>query len=222
MAGTISETKEWLDELNGEGRKVSVPEEVKKGYYRMLIDFEERAAEATRDGPVFAGERAYVIAATYDPSSSSSPPAVVVPTIYQPKPTYRVDKKPVVEPLQAHDLAPGEFHEHRWGNSDSYDGFGARIGIPPELVSTVTQYVKDLGLWDLMINTMYNDPMEPDSTRFYNLTSPYGGGRNFTWSAKRPDNFKGSSVSGGGKQRAVLHVCRLRLRLRRRKLCLPT
>jgi len=35
--------------------------------------------------------------------------------------------------------------------------------------------------------------MEPDSTRFYEFRSPYvgdgGEARNFTWSAKRPDNF---------------------------------
>ena len=88
--------------------------------------------------------------------------------------------------------------EHKWANGNKYDGLGARIGIHPQLAPTITQYVKDLGLWDMMINIVKIDPMPQDTTMFFNVTSLYGGeGRNFSWSAKRTDIVYGSAVSFG-------------------------
>mmetsp|Transcript_19450 Transcript_19450/g.42294 ORF Transcript_19450/g.42294 Transcript_19450/m.42294 type:complete len:820 (-) Transcript_19450:205-2664(-) len=192
MTTTISEVYDWLS-----GLPDTVPGAVKKTYGEMLDKLEARVEEVTANGPVFAGEHDYIIAAQLPLSSSAKEksilPMVDTPTMYEPKTHYKKDINPKVEELDTSPIGPGTMLEHRWANGDTYDGFSARIGIPDKLVSVLTEYVKDLGLWDLMIDTVYNKPMEPDSTRFYEFTSPYGNGeRNFTWSAKRPDNFKGS------------------------------
>ena len=118
------------------------------------------------------------------------------PTMYEYKVKYVVDQNPTIEELARPNLKPGEMAKYQWANGDEYDGMSALIGVPPHLVETITDYVKGLGIWDIMIDTITKNPMPPDSTNFYNVTSPYGNGeRTFTWSAKRPDNFYGSDVS---------------------------
>ena len=117
------------------------------------------------------------------------------PTEYDPSTKYIRGKKPDVEELYLPKLAPGELQPHRWANGDPYDGTSARIGIHDRLAPIITEYVKKLGIWDLMIDTINNNPMPADTTRFYTVKSPYVEGREFTWSAKRPDNFYGSDVS---------------------------
>lgn len=199
MALTLAETKELIDELEASGDMTHAEHE---SYYEKLTDMEWRSERATRDGPVFAGEHTYIIAVEHPSSfdgATKSERKVVPPTIYQPKERYQEDTKPAVEELSLKPLASGTMEEYRWANGDPYDGFSARIGVPPTLGPALNEYVRGLGLWDLMIDTIYNNPMEPDSTRFYNLTSPFGDGvgRNFTWSAKRPGNFYGSDVSEG-------------------------
>lgn len=210
MKKKIDTTAEWLQEI--EELQLPVPPAIIHGYYEMLHQLERRAADATKDGPIFSGDSTYIIAASKrseeeeddneesggtvagdnDGNKKQQPPPVAT-TVYVPKERYQKDLNPAVEELDTTPLAVGEMATYKWANGDAYDGFSARIGIPPELVETVTDYVKKMGLWDLMIDTVYNDPMEPDSTRFYNFTSPYvSDGRNFTWSAKRPDNFYGS------------------------------
>ena len=121
---------------------------------------------------------------------------VTRPTMYEEKVKYVVDQNPTIEELAKPNLKPGEMAKYQWANGDEYDGMSALIGVPPHLVETITDYVKGLGIWDIMIDTITKNPMPPDSTNFYNVTSPYGNGeRTFTWSAKRPDNFYGSDVS---------------------------
>ena len=191
MARTVGEAREWIDELE----LGDATEDVRRSYREVLIGLEEGVEGATEDGPVFAGEHTYVVAAGY-PRPGATRSEVVMPTAYRLKQYYRRDKDPVPEGLSSGPLAPGVMEEYSWANGDPYDGFSARIGVPPGLGPALTEYVKGLGLWDLMIDTIYDNPMEPDETRFYNLTSPFGeGGRNFTWSAKRPGNFYGSDVS---------------------------
>ena len=121
---------------------------------------------------------------------------VTRPTMYEEKVRYVVDQDPAIEELAKPKLKPGEMAKYQWANGDEYEGMSALIGISPHLVETITDYVKGLGIWDIMIDTITKNPMPPDSTNFYNVTSPYGNGeRTFTWSAKRPDNFYGSDVS---------------------------
>lgn len=188
---TVNDALEWVEENQPSGA-------IRKQYQKTLSNLMDKAREATKDGPVYAGERQYIIAAELPASGKDkrSLPKVDEPTIYEPKPAYVVDTEPKVEKLDETPVPPGKMVVHKWGNGDPYDGLGARIALPPQLVPTITKYVKDLGLWDMMIDMIKNDPMPQDSTRFFNVTSPYGGeGRNFSWSAKRPDNFYASDVS---------------------------
>ena len=95
------------------------------------------------------------------------------PTTYRPKRYSRRDKDPAHEGLSSGPLAHGAMEDYSWANRDLYDGFPERIGVPPGLGPALNKYTKGLGMWDIMIDTIYDNPMEPDETRFYNLTSPH-------------------------------------------------
>ena len=89
------------------------------------------------------------------------------------------------------DLAPGQvlkFHQH-----------GARVGLPPQLVPTITSYAQQMGLFDMIKNIIYDSPLQPgDEARYFSFQSPYQTKdcnghdcgnevmRNFTWSVQPP------------------------------------
>ncbi|KAL7543508.1 hypothetical protein ACHAXR_012794 [Thalassiosira sp. AJA248-18] len=187
LSSVIAEATEWVDDLESD-------DETKRGFYKVLFDLYQRGEDiAAYDSTFFAGGYKYIVTAEL-PSLSSKPLTTVVdaPIEYEYKERYEKDHDPAIEELAMPPIKPGELQEYKWANGDSYDGTSARIGIPPKLSETIRNYVKKLGIWDLMIHTMKDDPMPKNSTRFYTMASPYEDGKKFTWSAKRPDNFYGS------------------------------
>ncbi|EJK53591.1 hypothetical protein THAOC_26942, partial [Thalassiosira oceanica] len=71
--------------------------------------------------------------------------------------------------------------------------YAARVGMPEHLVPTLRKYAEDMGLWRIMENMLYEDPLEPANARWFNhFHSPYQTTdnpaqlRNFTWGAVRP------------------------------------
>ena len=90
-------------------------------------------------------------------------------------------------------LKPGQVDVLRWSDSGRIvQAFGARVGLPPQFLSTITAYAKDMGLLDIMTNMLYDDPLPPDGARWFSFRSPYqeeadaGKLRNFTWNVERP------------------------------------
>ena len=199
----LEEAVEWIDELDTTQRVVS--EEMKRSYYQMCLDLLDRVDDLKEAGhyeEVDIGGYEYMIAAQLplsnndrsdvDDDANAAPPTVEKPTPYKPKEKYQPDQDPTVEQLQFPPLAPGVMETYKWANGDAYDGLSARIGIPPQLKDTIIEYVKGLGIWDIILNTMKpENQMRPDSTKILTVESPYSG-QNFTWSVKRPDNFFGS------------------------------
>lgn len=57
LARPIQEAKEWVDELP------YLSSSFKNTYYNMLAELQDRAVEATRDGPIFTGDHTYIIGA---------------------------------------------------------------------------------------------------------------------------------------------------------------
>ena len=191
--GLVETTKEWIQDMPAsDGMKGSM--------YAILLELLDSAEELNGnqefDTPVFPSGNDYIIVAQMPTSAADALfPTLQVegPSEYVEREQYDKDYSPKVEELAKPKLAPGEMKLYEWANGDAYDGASAVIGIPPQLIPTLTDYVKGLGIWDIMVDTIKNDPMPPDSVRFYNVTSPLGDGdRTFTWSAKRPDNFYGS------------------------------
>ena len=91
-------------------------------------------------------------------------------------------------------LSPGQVDLLRWESDGGIvQEYGARVGLPPNLVPTLVEYARDMGLLDIMTNMLYDDPLPPDGARWFTFQSPYqtttgGGGerRNFTWNVERP------------------------------------
>ena len=201
MISIIEEAKDWIDDLE------TLDKDAQLGFYSELFDLYQRVEGIMGDDTddIFAGGYEYIIAAQLpiinDDESSLLPKKPVTtatvnePSEYEYKEKYTKDQDPSVEKLAMPPIKPGELQLYQWDNGDAYDGASARIGIPPKLSETIRDYVKQLGIWDLMINTINNNPMPKNSTRFYTMKSPYEEGKTFTWSAKRPDNFYGSDVS---------------------------
>lgn len=207
----LEEIVEWVDELDttenrgdgeggGEGRIVPSAE-MKHGYYQMCSDLLYKIEDLKEEeyDEAYTGGYDYVIAAQlpYDDIDESSVkkkgmPTVDEPTTYTPREKYEPDRDPTVEELSFPPIAPGVLQPYQWANGDAYDGMSARIGIPPQLKSTIIEYVKALGIWDIIIDTMTKNQLPPDSTKILEVHSPYSD-QNFTWSIKRPDNFEGSS-----------------------------
>jgi hypothetical protein len=190
---------EWVDELD----TPRVSQEMKKSYYQMCSDLLYRVEDLKEEGyeEVSTGGYDYVIAAQLPKNDDDSsddkhtvlPPTVDTPTPYIPREKYGADRDPNVEELSFLPIAPGVMETYKWANGDAYDGLSARIGIPPQLKDTIIEYVKKLGIWDIILNTMKEEnQMSPDSTKILTVTSPYSG-QNFTWSVKRPGNFEESS-----------------------------
>jgi len=197
----LEEAVEWIDELDTQ----RVSQDMKKSYYQMCLNLLDRVEDLKEAGyeEVDTGGYEYMIAAQLpkndsdhdddDDAHAAVLPTVETPTPYQPKEKYQADQDPNVEHLLFPPLAPGVMETYKWANGDAYDGLSARIGIPPQLKDTVIEYVKGLGIWDIILDTMKpENQMRPDSTKILTVKSPYSG-QNFTWSAKRPDNFYGTS-----------------------------
>ena len=190
----LEETVEWIDELDT--RKVS--QEMKRTFYQLCSDLLYRLEDLREEGyeEVYTGSYEYMIAAKLpnnDDHQTILLPTVDSPTTFTPREKYRADRDPNVEELSFPPISPGVMETYKWANGDAYDGLSARIGIPPQLKETIIEYVKELGIWDIILNTMKpENQMRPDTTKILTLTSPYSG-QNFTWSVKRPDNFDGSS-----------------------------
>jgi hypothetical protein len=96
------------------------------------------------------------------------------------------------------DLTPGQVSLLRWSNDNTIvQQYGARVGLPPQLIPTLTSYAQDMGLFDIMKNMLYENPLQPgDDARWFSFQSPYQTKndnnknevmRNFTWNVERPD-----------------------------------
>jgi len=95
-------------------------------------------------------------------------------------------------------LTPGQVSPLRWSNDNTVvQQYGSRVGLPPQLIPTLTSYVHQLGLLDIMQNMLYENPLQPgDDTRWFSFQSPYQkrkdgsseGIRNFTWNVERPES----------------------------------
>ena len=90
-------------------------------------------------------------------------------------------------------LHPGQVDLLRWANDNTIvQDYGARVGLPPQLVPTLIEYARDMGLLDIMTNMLYDDPLPPDGARWFSFQSPYQTTtndepkRNFTWNVERP------------------------------------
>lgn len=203
----LEEIVEWVDELDttenrggeGGGGRIVPSAAMKHGYYQMCSDLLYKIEDLKEEEyeEAYTGGYDYVIAAQlpYDDKSSDKKkgmPTVDEPTTYTPREKYEPDRDPIVEELSFPPIAPGVLQPYQWANGDAYDGMSARIGIPPQLKSTIIEYVKALGIWDIIIDTMTKNQLPPDSTKILEVHSPYSD-QNFTWSIKRPDNFEGSS-----------------------------
>mmetsp|Transcript_9359 Transcript_9359/g.21104 ORF Transcript_9359/g.21104 Transcript_9359/m.21104 type:complete len:494 (-) Transcript_9359:987-2468(-) len=91
------------------------------------------------------------------------------------------------------DLKPGQAELLRWDDDGSIvQNYAARVGLPPQLVPTLKEYAKEMGLLDIMTKMLYDDPLPPDGARWFSFQSPYQKGaeagemRNFTWNVERP------------------------------------
>mmetsp|Transcript_9919 Transcript_9919/g.17243 ORF Transcript_9919/g.17243 Transcript_9919/m.17243 type:complete len:481 (-) Transcript_9919:92-1534(-) len=91
------------------------------------------------------------------------------------------------------ELKPGQTDILRWEhNGKIVQDYAARVGLPQQLVPTLKQYAKEMGLFDHMTNMLYDDPLSPDGVRWFSFQSPYQKGaeasqmRNFTWNVERP------------------------------------
>eukprot|EP00581_Thalassiosira_minuscula_P008869 CAMPEP_0183706800 /NCGR_PEP_ID=MMETSP0737-20130205/3544_1 /TAXON_ID=385413 /ORGANISM="Thalassiosira miniscula, Strain CCMP1093" /LENGTH=514 /DNA_ID=CAMNT_0025934311 /DNA_START=76 /DNA_END=1617 /DNA_ORIENTATION=+ len=94
------------------------------------------------------------------------------------------------------DLKPGQASVLRWDSDGSIvQDYAARVGLPPQLVPTLIEYIKDMGLYDIMTNMLYDDPLPPDGAEWFSFQSPYQTKdpavdasqiRNFTWNVERP------------------------------------
>ncbi len=93
------------------------------------------------------------------------------------------------------DLKPGHATLLRWANDGSIvQDYAARVGLPPQLIPTLRDYASGLGLLDIMMNMLYDDPLPPDGARWFTFQSPYqtvteedaSKIRNLTWNVERP------------------------------------
>eukprot|EP00984_Skeletonema_dohrnii_P016714 scaffold7470_cov84-Skeletonema_dohrnii-CCMP3373.AAC.5 len=96
-------------------------------------------------------------------------------------------------------LTPGQVSPLRWSNDNTVvQQYGSRVGLPPQLIPTLTSYAQQMGLLDIMKNMLYENPLQPgDDARWFSFQSPYqtttkGGSnegiRNFTWNVERPES----------------------------------
>jgi len=91
------------------------------------------------------------------------------------------------------DLKPGQVELLKWDDDKTIvQEYGARVGLPEHFVPTIKAYAKEMGLLEIMINKLYDNPLEPGGADWYSFQSPYQKGakegemRNFTWNVERP------------------------------------
>lgn len=105
-------------------------------------------------------------------------------------PQSREDKDTFATP----NLSPGQVSPLRWSNDNTLvQAYGSRVGLPPQLIPTLTSYIKDMGLLDIMTNMLYDNPLKAgDDARWFSFQSPYqttknsqNAIRNFTWNVER-------------------------------------
>ncbi|KAL7549056.1 hypothetical protein ACHAWF_012324 [Thalassiosira exigua] len=93
------------------------------------------------------------------------------------------------------DLPPGRADPLRWDDGAPVQDYAARVGLPPRLVPTLIEYARGLGLYDIMENMLYDDPLPPGGARWFDFRSPYQkelgtkpeDARNVTWNVERPE-----------------------------------
>lgn len=92
-------------------------------------------------------------------------------------------------------LEAGQASLLRWANDGSIvQDYAARVGLPPQLIPTLRDYATRMGLFDIMMNMLYDDPLPPDGAKWFTFQSPYQKDieedaskvRNFTWNVERP------------------------------------
>ena len=169
--------------------------ETKEHFESLVHSLSEQAEEATEDGPVYAGGNEYIIAAEISAEDVEARTTVPYPVDYATKERYWPDRQPEVEEMVTTPLVPGEIMKLTWANGDDYDGLSYRVGVERKLQKAIVDYLKKLGLWDIIHETMYDNPLQEDSTRFHRLPSPYDPSRTMTWGVKRPSNYDESAVS---------------------------
>lgn len=198
----INEALAWIEESE------LMPSETKEHFQSLVHSLSEQAEEATYDGPVYAGGNEYIIAAELSAEGAEPQTTVPYPVDYTAKEQYWPDRQPKVEEMVTSPLMPGEIMKLTWANGDDYDGLSYRVGVERKLRKAIVDYLKKLGLWDIIHETMYDNPLQEDSTRFHRLPSPYDPSRTMTWGIKRPANYDGTAVSLAYRQ--VLIVFRLK------------
>ena len=91
------------------------------------------------------------------------------------------------------DLKSGQADNLKWEDGVIVQDYAARVGLPPHFIPTFTQYAKDIGLYDIMMNMLYENPLSPGGSEWFSFQSPYQKKvegeemRNFTWNVERPD-----------------------------------
>ncbi|KAL9185665.1 hypothetical protein ACHAXT_003442 [Thalassiosira profunda] len=81
MSETVEEALTWMDEADSQALTASIQNRYKQELNQML----NRLSEVARDGPIFAGEYQYIIAAELPEDGGTRGDVVVESTIYQPK-----------------------------------------------------------------------------------------------------------------------------------------
>ncbi|KAL9180641.1 hypothetical protein ACHAXT_011094 [Thalassiosira profunda] len=147
------------------------------------LDAEKRRIEAIRDAlkAQVAGDRTCAA----EDGSCAAPEAAAEKTKDD-----RWDKTGEFARFQAPDLQPGQLDLLKWNDDGSIvQDYAARVGLPPQLVPTLKDYARKMGLLEIMENMLYDDPLPPDGAKWFSFQSPYqkqGEMRNFTWNVERP------------------------------------
>ncbi|KAL3811945.1 hypothetical protein ACHAXA_007225 [Cyclostephanos tholiformis] len=60
-------------------------------------------------------------------------------------------------------LSPGQVNLLRWeADGTIIQEYGARVGLLPNLIPTLIEYARDMGLLDIMTHMLYDDPLPPN------------------------------------------------------------
>jgi len=186
FASKIADANAWLTE------STFIEPETKSLFENLLARYDEEAEEATYYGAIYAGGNNYVIAAESSAEGGRLMPSMPKPMEYREKEQYYADRDPEVEEMVSTPLKSGEVMKLTWANGDDYDGLSYRVGAESKMRKSIVGYLEKLGLWDIIQETMYDNPLPEDSTRFHRLPSPYDPTRTMTWGIKRPENYDGS------------------------------
>lgn len=86
-------------------------------------------------------------------------------------------------------VSRGQVFPLKWADDKKLiDPYAALVGLPDRLVPTIQSYVKQLGLYELFHELLYEDPCEQSGGRFYRTMNPHANGTNtdLWWYAMRP------------------------------------